>query len=106
MVNYTPYPVRQEPIWRTISFEQITDISSSTGLTDGKYNATGVVYAQIQFTGKASRYRTNGTAPTNAIGTYIAENGSIEVWGAVDLENFRAIQTGATGLLEVTYFGS
>ena len=104
-VNFPPYEVRMDPVWRTISFEQITDISSSTELTEENRIATGVVYALVQFTGNAARYRTDGNDPTNAIGHYVAQNGAIEVWGVEDMENFRAIQTGATGLLEVTYFG-
>lgn len=104
-MNYQPYPVRMSPSWRTISFEQITSISSTTGLTDGKYNAAGVVFAQIQVTTSDMRYLTDGNDPTNAVGTLIATNGIIEVWGQEDMAAFRAIDVTATSKLEVTYFG-
>ncbi|KKN71817.1 hypothetical protein LCGC14_0416710 [marine sediment metagenome] len=104
-MNYPPYPVRMDPMWRTISFEQITDISSATGLTDGKYNAAGVLYAQIQVTTSDMRYRTDGTDPTSAIGPYTATNGIIEVWGQDDMAAFRAIDSAGSSKLEVTYFG-
>jgi len=93
------------PSWRTISFEQITSISSATGLTSTNYAAAGVVFAQVQVTSSDMRYRTDGTDPTNAVGTYIAENGIIEVWGQDDMAAFRAIDVAGTSKLEVTYFG-
>lgn len=104
-MNYHPYDVKMDPIFRTIDFEQITSISSAVGLTDGKYNVANIVYASIQVTSSDMRYRTDGTDPTNAIGTYIAENGIIEVWGQADMAAFRAIDVTATSKLEVTYYG-
>ena len=104
-LNIHPYEVRMDPIWRTISFEQITSISSAVGLTDGTFNAAGIVYAQIQFTSGAGRYRTDGTDPESGVGTYIAQNGIIEVWGPADMAAFRAIDSSGTAKLEVTYFG-
>lgn len=92
-------------IYTTKSFEQITSISSSTGLTDGTYNASNIVYALIQCTGGAIRYRTDGSTPETGIGHYLANYGAVEVWGGVDLSNFRAIDSGGTAKLEVTYFG-
>lgn len=92
-------------IYITKSFEQITDISSATGLTAANVKAAGVVYAQIQVTTSDMRYRTDGTDPTNAIGTYIAQNGIIEIWGLQDMLAFRAIDVTGTSKLEVTYFG-
>lgn len=96
-----------DTIYVTKSFEQITDISGSTPLTQTKAQATGVIYALVQFTGKSGRYTTDGsTAPTTSVGHYIAQYGAIEVWGSKDLRDFRAIETGSTGVLDVTYFGT
>lgn len=105
MTNFYPFPVRMDPIWDTKSFEQITSISSSTGLTAAKYGAAGVVFAFIQVTTSDCRYRTDGTAPTSSVGHVLATNGSIEVWGQTDMANFRAINMTGTSKLEVTYFG-
>ena len=104
-MNYPPYEVRMEPMWRTVSFEQITSIATAVGLTDGTYNLPTITYAQIQVTSSDMRYRTDGTDPTSSVGTYIAENGIIEVWGPADMAAFRAIDVTATSKLEVTYFG-
>lgn len=101
-----------EPIYTGIDFEQITDISSSTGLTAAKIPPTEgrekVVYALVQVTGNAMRLRLDGatTAPTNAVGLYIAQYGTIEIWGQTDLNNVRFIEVAGTGVLEVHYFGS
>jgi len=105
VTNYNLYPVRMSPIWRTIDFEQITSISSATGLTDGTFNAAGIVYAQIQVTTSDMRYRTDGTDPESGVGHYLATNGIIEVWHPDDMAAFRAIDDSGTSLLEVTYFG-
>ena len=104
-VNFHPYDVTMDPIWRTISFEQITSISSATGLTESKRTASGVVYAQIQVTTSDMRYRTDGNNPSSSVGSYLASNGIIEIWGQVDLAAFRAIDSAGTSKLEVTYFG-
>lgn len=97
-----------ERIYSCVGFEQITDISSATGLTAAEIPPTkgNVVYALVQVTGNACRVRLDGTDPTNAIGQYIAQYGTIEVWGQQDLNRFRAIQVAATAKLEVHYFGS
>ncbi len=92
-------------IYKTISFEQITDISSAVGLTDAKVKARGVIYALIQVTGSDMRYRTDGEDPETGIGHYIATNGTVEVWGQPDMSAFRAIEVTSTSKLEVTYFG-
>jgi len=92
-------------IYTTKSFEQITDISSATGLTAAEVKAQGVIYALIQVTTSDCRYRTDGEDPTNAIGHYLAQNGTVEVWGLEDMLNFRAIDVTGSSKLEVTYFG-
>lgn len=95
-----------DTLYITKSFEQITDISSSTGLTAAKYGAAGVVYALVQVTGNTCRYRTDGTDPTTSVGHYLAQYGTVEVWTKQDMAAFRAIQGAATAKLEVTYFGT
>lgn len=99
-----------EPIYTCVAFEQITDISGSTGLTAANIPPTNkrTVYALVQVTTSDCRFRLDGstTAPTDAIGHYLAQNGTIEVWGQKDLQGFRAIDVTASSKLEVHYFGS
>jgi len=93
---------------KVVSFEQLASLGSSTALTvPGVAVGTGtrpkVKAALISADGQSVRVRFDGTAPTATIGHLIANGDHLFV--EADLSNIRIIQTAATAVVNVTYFG-
>lgn len=89
-----------------VSMQNALAVTSSTALTV----PASATHAIIENTGSASiRYTVDSTVPTSSLGHVLAAGGSL-TWTNPDLNyrswltGLKAIQTAATGLLEITYF--
>lgn len=72
-----------------------------SGLTTGDVEAAG--RARITVAGNPVRYRYDGTAPTAAVGHYLAANGEVILVGRPNLERLSFIRAGgADAELSVT----
>lgn len=87
-----------------LAYEQITDVSSSVGLTAANYDGTSFKArkALIQATGQSVRWRDDGTAPTASVGMVLAAGDSLVYEG--DLSAIRFIQTTNSAVLNVSYY--
>ena len=87
---------------RTAAFEQLTVADTAKTLTAATYglakrSVITVETAQI-------RFRTDGTAPTAAVGHLADIGDSVTLESAEDIANFKAIRTGAvSAVLNVSY---
>lgn len=80
-------------------YEQITDLSSATGLTI----PTGADIAHIQALDQNVRYRLDGTDPTGSVGTRIAAGD--DIWLPITLlSNANFIEESSGAELNVHYF--
>src|SRR5262245_46318739 len=85
---------------KVISFQQLASIGSATALTIPKKTKAMLISAD----GQSVRIRFDGTAPTAAIGHLLANGDSMFYHGDY-LTNIQVIQTAATAVVNVTYFG-
>lgn len=98
------------------AFEQITDLSSSVGLTEANYSPTSRAQAgraqRVLITNGGVvgtdffRYRLDGTAPTSSVGHTLLAGDSLLLESYDNIEDFRAIDGAATtgSTIEATYF--
>jgi len=84
---------------KVLSYEQITDVSSSVGLSAPE----GASLARIQVEAQVIRWRGDGNAPTTTVGEPVAVLSVFEVYG--DLSKFNALETTAGAILNVHYYG-
>jgi len=80
-----------------LGYEQIT-VDSAKGLTV----PTGATHALIQAQDQDIRWRDDGTDPTDTVGVVL--KAGYDIWYTGDLSAFKAIQTAATGKLNVVYY--
>jgi hypothetical protein len=90
----------------TLGYQQITSLSSSTGLTVPKVNAEGLQQqprmAIIIAEGANVRYRDDGVAPTASVGMPLAAGVAFTFDG--DLAKIRFIEQTASAKLNVLYY--
>lgn len=79
-------------------YEQITSLSSASGLTP----PTGSDFALIQAVAQAIRWRDDGTSPTATVGMHLAAGDVLRYEG--DLSAFQAIEEASAAELNVTYY--
>jgi hypothetical protein len=82
------------------SAEKVTGLSSAKGLTVPNIAKR----ALVTVTGEAIRWTDDGTTPTATVGHRVAVGGQIELNGIDQMKGFRAIQEGASAILDVTYY--
>lgn len=80
-------------------YQQISGLSSAKGLT---VPDSGARFALIQAQDKDVRWRDDGTSPTASIGMVLQANGYLEYTG--DLSAFKAIETEASAVVNVSYY--
>jgi hypothetical protein len=80
-------------------YQQITSLSSAAALTV----PSGSTCALIQAETKDIRWRDDGTNPTASVGMALAAGETFFFTGS--LSAFRAIETAASGKLNVSYYG-
>lgn len=85
------------------AFEQITTLSSATGLTSSNFKNARYVTVECDHTaGKYVRYRDDGTAPTATIGTSLAPGEKLKYDG--NLGDIQFIEEAASAKLNVHYY--
>jgi hypothetical protein len=93
-------------ITSTLGYQQITSLSSATGLTVPQRSAEGLLQqptmAVIIVEGASVRYRDDGVAPTASVGMPL-EVGVILIFDG-DLSNIKFIQQSAGAKLNVSYY--
>lgn len=85
---------RPEPV----GYEQVTDLSSASGLTV----PSGADFALVQAVTQDVRWRDDGTSPTGSVGMVLAAGDTLSYDG--DLSTFEAIETSASAELNVAYY--
>jgi hypothetical protein len=87
-------------------YQQITNLSSSVGLTIPATSPEGLnakpVFALIVAEGAPVRWRDDGVAPTTTVGMPIAVGVPLQYDG--DLSKIRFIQQSASGILNISYY--
>ena len=87
-------------------YQQITDLSSSVGLTIPTVTPEGLngkpVFALIIAEGAPVRWRDDGIAPSTTVGMPIAVGVPLQYDG--DLSKIRFIQQSASGILNISYY--
>lgn len=89
------------------AFETITVSSVSIGFTAATYAPTGeqqAFAALVSLETNAIRFRSDGTAPTAAVGHAVSAGSNIEVCGTANVRNFRMIRQSADATATVSYF--
>ena len=81
-----------------LGFQQITSLSSATGLTV----PAGATRALIAPLTQGIRWRDDGTAPTASVGMPVAAGTYLSYDG--DLKNIKFIETSASAELNITYY--
>ena len=81
-------------------YQQITSLSSATGLTVPK-NANVAI---VQVEGAPIRWRDDGTDPTSSVGMLLYPGNVVQLNVEDQLANFSAIQTATGGKLNVSYY--
>ena len=84
---------------RPLGFQQITGLSSATGLTV----PSGALIALIQAESQDVRWRDDGTNPTQTVGMTLGTGLSLPYTG--DLSLIKFIETTASAKLNVSYYG-
>lgn len=81
-----------------LGYQQITNLSSSTGLTIPDNATLAVIVPE----GQALRWRDDGVAPTASIGMPIYVGAVLNYDG--DLKKIRFIQQASGGILNISYY--
>lgn len=84
---------------RPLGYQQITSLSSATGLTVPR----GAIVALIQPETQAVRWRDDGTNPTASVGMPLAAGETLPYTGY--LETIKFIQQTASATLNISYYG-
>lgn len=91
-----------EPVYlgqrENAGFQQITSLSSATGLTV----PSGAILALINCEAQAVRWRDDGTNPTTTVGVNLAVGGTLEYRGDLSAIKFIEIAIGAK--LNISYY--
>lgn len=86
---------------KVVSSQHVADVSAATALTVPAAAQAALVTVLLQ----AVRYRSDGTDPTNAVGHYVAANGTVELFGSeIDTVKFIEATAASTADLFVTYY--
>lgn len=91
-------PVVPRPM-KPCGFQQITSLSSATGLTV----PANALVALIQAESQSVRWRDDGTNPTSSVGMSIPVNNILAYTG--DLSTIKLIQVSASAIVNVSYYG-
>ena len=95
--SYTPF-----------AFESLTISNTSVGLTTATFAPSGqppAVYASGRLETNPARYRSDGVAPTAAVGVLINSSDGVEVCGEQNLRAVRFIRQGAAdATLQIVYY--
>lgn len=90
------------------AFETITVSNTSIGFTAATAYPTGsdapAIMAILTTETNSIRFRSDGIAPTAAVGHLVAASSSIEVCGAQAIRTFRMIRASADATIQATYF--
>lgn len=84
---------------KPFGFQQITSLSSATGLTV----PMGALIALIQAETQSIRWRDDGTNPTASVGMLLSAGNTLAYTG--DLSQIKIIQTTASASVNVSYYG-
>ena len=94
-------------IFNSIGYEQLTSITSATGITSSLYqNADGVQRARrvlLQAETQDVRWRDDGTDPTASVGMILTAGGAPILYEG-ELDKIRFIQATAGAVLNVTVY--
>ena len=89
-----------------LGYQQLTSLSSSTGLTVPQKDLNGLAgsatFAVIRCETQAVRYRDDGTAPTASVGMPLAVGDVLEYDG--DLNKIRFIEQAASAKINILYY--
>lgn len=85
-----------------LGFQQITNVSSSVGLTLPSTAPQTPTYAVIQAEAQPVRWRDDGSAPTATVGMTIAAGAELRYDG--NLNAIRFIETAASAKLNISYY--
>lgn len=88
--------------FKSLGFEQNTSLSSATGLAS---IPAGADMALLQVTGQNVRWRDDGTNPTTTIGMVLTSGADPYPYSG-DLTKIKFIESTASAVLNVTYFGA
>ena len=83
-------------------YQQLTVSTAAVGLTLPAGAQRAVITVEVQ----SIRWRDDGTAPTDAIGTLVAANATIELNSLLSLRQFKAIRVSVDAKLSITYYGA
>jgi hypothetical protein len=86
--------------YRALGYQQVTGLTTAQALTV----PDGTSFALIVATGTAVRWRDDGTDPTATVGMPLAVDKDL-VYGSGQLSRLRFIETAATAVLNVSYYG-
>ena len=81
-------------------YQQLTSITSSTGLTV----PSGATYCVVVVEANGVRYRDDGTAPTASVGMPLAVGQSVSFYGTTELAAVKFIQQASGAILNVSYY--
>ena len=88
-----------ETAYRALGYQQITTLSSATGLTVPANTVKVLIQAETQ----AVRWRDDGTDPTATVGMNLAVGSTLEYTGS--LPAIKIIEATASAKLNITYLG-
>ena len=86
-----------------LGYQQITSLSSSTGLTVPTLNGIKPTFALLQCEAQSVRWRDDGTAPTATVGMILNVGDPPYPYDG-DLSAIRFIESTASGKLNVSYY--
>lgn len=84
---------------RSLGYQQITSLSSATGLTIPE----GTTYAIIQAEAQGVRWRDDGTDPTSSVGMKLPADAELQYSG--QFARIKFIELTASAALNITYYG-
>lgn len=91
------------PERQTVGFESITVSTTAIGLTEASYEAA--ITAEVTVENGPIRFRTDGTAPTAAVGHLLSDGDVLYLDNPSDLSGLSMIRDAAVdGDISVSYF--
>lgn len=89
--------------YKVVGFEQLTSLSSATGLTAATYKNANLAVIECDHTAnKYVRWRDDGTNPSATVGMTIAPGAQLNYDG--DLSAIKLIEESASAKVNVTYY--